>query len=95
MCDEEQLHLTEWQALHQLEYVFNLTLSVDAGNLAIDKMKPQKKKGADAEPFDAIRPLHVADDDQLAAVAELDDTTLDVPRGADVPEGTVAPRVTD
>ena len=39
---DEQLHLAEWQALQQLEYVFNLTLAVDAKNLAIEKLKAQK-----------------------------------------------------
>ena len=48
---DEQLHLAEWQALQQLEYLFNLTLSVDAKNLAIEKLKAQKKTAADAEPF--------------------------------------------
>ena len=79
MWHEEQLHLAEWQALQQLEYLFNLTLSVDAKNLAIEQLKAQKKKGADAGAFDAARPLHAADDDLLAAIAELDDTTLDAP----------------
>ena len=41
MWHEEQLHLAEWQALQQLEYLFNLTLSVDAKNLAIEKLKAQ------------------------------------------------------
>ena len=72
-----------------------MTLSVDAKNLAIEQLKAQKKKGADAEAFDAARPLHAADDDLLAAIAELDDTTLDAPMEADVPEGIVVPRVTD
>ena len=36
---EEQLHLAEWQALQQLEYLFNLTLSVDAKNMALEKLK--------------------------------------------------------
>ena len=43
MWHEEQLHLAEWQALQQLEYLFNLTLSVDAKNLAIEQLKAQKK----------------------------------------------------
>ena len=85
MWHEEQLHLAEWQALQQLEYLFNLTLSVDAKNLAIEQLKAQKKKGADAEAFDAARPLHAADDDLLAAIAELDDTTLDAPHGSGRP----------
>ncbi|MDP6717376.1 MAG: hypothetical protein QGF59_01920, partial [Pirellulaceae bacterium] len=92
---DEQLHLAEWQALQQLEYLFNLTLSVDAKNLAIEKLKAQKKTAADAEPFDATRTLHAADDDYLAAIAERDDTIPDVPMEADVPEGFAVPVVTD
>ena len=39
---DEQLHLAEWQALQQLEYLFNLTRAVDAKNLAIEKLKAYK-----------------------------------------------------
>ena len=95
MWHEEQLHLAEWQALQQLEYLFNLTLSVDAKNLAIEKLKAQKKTAADADAFDATRTLHAADDDQLAAIAAVDDNVADVPMEADIPEGFVAPAVTD
>ena len=95
MGHDEQLHLAEWQALQQLEYLFNLTLSVDAKNLAIEKLKSQQKKAADAEPFDPWRTLHAADDNQLAAIAGCDDATADIPMEADVPEGCVAPPVTD
>ena len=42
MWHDEQLHLAEWQALQQLEYLFNLTLSVDAKNLAIEKTKAKR-----------------------------------------------------
>jgi hypothetical protein len=31
----EQLHLAEWQALQQLEFIFNVTLSVDGKNMAL------------------------------------------------------------
>ena len=71
--------MVEWQALPQLEHLFNLTLSVDAKNLAIEKLKAQKKTAADADAFDATRTLHAADDDQLAAIAAADDNVADVP----------------
>ena len=80
--------------MQQLEYLFNLTLSVDAENLAIEKLKAQKKTAADAEPFDATRTLHAADDNELAAIAQCDDT-IPVSTDADVPDGFVAPVVTD
>jgi len=38
----EQLHLAEWQALQQLEFIFNVTLSVDAKNMALAKMAKHK-----------------------------------------------------
>ena len=40
---EDQLHLAEWQALQQIEYLFNLTLSVDAKNIALEKLKAHKR----------------------------------------------------
>ena len=92
---DEQLHLAEWQALQQLEYLFNLTLAVDAKNLAIEKLKAQKKMGAAAEPFEATKSLHAADDAELAAVAAHDDAMPEVPMEADVPDGFVLPAVTD
>ena len=36
---DDQLHLAEWQALQQLDFLFNLTLSVDAKNMALEKLK--------------------------------------------------------
>ena len=33
---DDQLHLSEWQALQQIEYLFNLTLTVDAKNIALE-----------------------------------------------------------
>ena len=78
-----------------MEYVFNLTLAVDAKNLAIEKLKAQKKTATDAEPFDATRTLPAADDDQVAAIAECDDAIPDVPMEADAPKGFVVPAVRD
>ena len=54
---EEQLHLAEWQALQELEFLFNL--NVDAKSLALEKMKEHKRSahgkaeaiGADAPSF--------------------------------------------
>ena len=34
----EQLSLAEFQAMQQLEFIFNVTLNTDAKNLAIDKL---------------------------------------------------------
>ena len=41
---DEQLHLAEWQALQQAEYLVNLGFAVDAKNLAIEMLKAQKKR---------------------------------------------------
>jgi len=38
----EQLHLAEWQALQQLEFIFNVTLSADGKNIAIAKLAKHK-----------------------------------------------------
>ena len=40
---DDQLHMSEWQALQQIEYLFNLTLSVDAKNIALEKLKAHKR----------------------------------------------------
>ena len=85
------MHLAEWQALQQLEYLFNLTLAVDAKNLAIEKLKAHKKNALSAEPFDAVNSLDAADDDQLAAIAEHAAAMDEVPMEADVPDGVVHP----
>ena len=37
---DEQLHLADWLALQQLDYLFSLTFAVDAKNLAIEKECP-------------------------------------------------------
>ena len=60
---DEQLHLPEWQALQQLDYLFNLTLAVDANHLAIEKVKAHKNHAPSAVLFDAIKTLHPADDE--------------------------------
>ena len=38
----DQLHLAEWQAMQQLEFIFNVTLSVDAKNMALAKLAKHK-----------------------------------------------------
>ena len=95
MWHDEQLHLAEWQALQQLEYLFNLALSVDAKNLAIEKLKGSKKSATNEEPFDTIRSIHVADDNQLAEVAECEDDLAEIPVEEVGPDGIEAPSVTD
>ena len=42
---DDQLHLAEWQALQQLEYLFNLTLAVDAKSMALETVKQHKAGG--------------------------------------------------
>ena len=81
------MHLVEWPALQQLGYLVNSTLSVDAKNLAIEKLQAQKKIAADAKPFDATRTLRAADDNHLAAIAECDNNLSDVLMEADIPRG--------
>ena len=73
---DDQLHLAEWQALQQIEYLFNLTLTVDAKNIALEKLKAHKKgTSVHAEATDL--PEHMnrprnADDDELQGVADAD-----------------------
>ena len=88
---DEQLHLAEWQALQQLDYLFNLTLAVDAKNLAIEKIKAHKNNAPSAEPFDPVNRLHAADENQFAAMAEHAATMDEVQMEADVPNGVVHP----
>ena len=72
---DDQLHLAEWQALQQIESLFNLTLTVDAKNIAIEKLRAHKKgPSAHAEAADVSEPinkLQAADDDELHAMAGL------------------------
>ena len=66
---DDQLHLSEWQALQQLEYLFNLTLTVDAKNIALEKLKAHKKgSSVHAEAADLPEPmnrLRNTDDEEL------------------------------
>ena len=86
---DEQLHLAEWQALQQLDYLFNLTLAVDAKNLAIEKLKAHKKNAPSAEPFDDIKTLHAANIDEFAEIAEHAAAMDEVEMEPDVPNGVV------
>ena len=69
---DDQMHLAEWQALQQLDYLFNLTLAVDAKSMAIETLKMHKKgASAQAEARDMSEPtnkLQAADDGELQAV---------------------------
>ena len=38
----DQLHVSEWQALQELEFIFNVTLSVDGKNMALAKFAKHK-----------------------------------------------------
>ena len=94
---DDQLHLSEWQALQQLEYLFNLTLTADAKNIALEKLKARKKgssvhaEAADLpEPFNRLRNT---DDEELQGAADADLIMHEVP-GDDKTKRTVLP-VTD
>ena len=66
------MHLAEWQALQQLDYLFNLTLAVDAKSMAIETLKMHKKgASAQAEAWDMSEPtnkLQAADDNEPPAL---------------------------
>ena len=81
---DDQLHLAEWQALQQIEYLFNLALTVDAKNIALEKLKAHKKgtlvnaEAADlAEPINRLRSL---DDDELQAIGDSELVQDEVPQ---------------
>jgi len=71
---DDQLHLAEWQAMQQIEFLFNLTLTVDAKNIALEKLKAHKKgTSVHAEAADFSEPmnkLRSADDEEMQAVAD-------------------------
>ena len=73
---DDQLHLSEWQALQQIEYLFNLTLTVDAKRIAPEKLKAHKKQGnVDAEAADLSDPMNAlrnVDDEEFQALADHD-----------------------
>ena len=73
---DDQLHLSEWQALQQLEYLFNLTLTVDAKNIALEKLKAHKKgSSVHAENTDLPDPINRPrniDDEELQEAADAD-----------------------
>ena len=91
---EEQLHLAEWQALQQLEFVFNLTLSVDAMSMALEKLKAHKQSTSreiDAEELQGHDPIHRLDGEDPGGLAE-DDL---IPPEESVVDGAVLAPVTD
>ena len=94
---EDQLHLAEWQALQQIEYLFNLTLSVDAKNIALEKLKAHKRgTNVHAEATDLPEPMNRprnADDDELQDVADAHLVMDELPQD-DKTKGVVLP-VTD
>ena len=50
-------NLAEWQALQQLEFIFNATLNVDGKNMALAKLAKHKGfSGIDAEM--SMEPAH-------------------------------------
>ena len=94
MWHDEQLHLAEWQALQQLEFLFNVTLGVDAKNMAIDKLNAHKKSGhVSAETFESLRnPMHTIEGEDLGEVAD-----EEIAMEPDEPQATYAdlPPITD
>ena len=69
---EEQLHLAEWQALQELEFLFNLSMNVDAKNLALEKMKEHKRSAhAKAEATGADTPSFVDEIEETEATGRL------------------------
>ena len=93
----DQLHLAEWQALQQIDYLFNLTLTVDAKNIALEKLKAHKKGiSVHAEAADLSEPvnkLRSTDDDELHAIADFDPVLDEIPQDEKT-RGVVLP-VTD
>ena len=89
----EQLHVAEWQALQQLEFLFNLTLSVDAKNMALEKLKVHKGSTlTDAEAFETMKnPLNTCGDEDPGPVADDDLIPPDEP----VVKGALLPPITD
>ena len=94
---DDQLHLSEWQALQQLEYLFNLTLTVDAKNIALEKLKAHKKgSSVHAEATDLPEPinrLRNTDDEELQGAADADLIMDELPQDEKT-KGAVLP-VTD
>ena len=90
---EDQLHLAEWQALQQLEFLVNLILSVDAKNMALDKLKAHKGiTSLGAEAFETLKnPLNSCDGEDLEPVADDDLIPLDEP----LVKGALLPPMTD
>ena len=88
----EQLHLAEWQALQQLEFLLNLTANVDGKNDALDKLKAQKggaRAAAELITGEPLNPLPGHAVEEFDAEADDDRIPPDEPVG-----GAVVP-VTD
>jgi hypothetical protein len=94
---DHQLHLAEWQALQQLEYLFNLTLTVDAKNIALEKLKAHKKGtsvNAEAAALsESVNKLQCADDDELQAMIDVEPVLDEIPE-EEKTKGVVLP-ITD
>jgi len=89
---EEQLHLAEWQALGSFEFLFNLTLSVDAKNMALEKLKAHKgATSADAEGEQPNNPLNTCEGEDVGPIADDDLILMDEPPAS----GALLPPVTD
>ena len=83
--------------MQQIEYLFNLTLSVDAKNIALEKLKAYKKgTSVHAEATDLAEPVNRpcnVDDHEMLGVADAD-RIMDEPPQEDKTKGAVLP-VTD
>ena len=89
---EEQLHLAEWQALQELEFLFNLSMNVDAKNLALEKMKEHKRSAhAKAEVIGADAPSFLDESEDVDVAGDCDM----LPPAEEVVSGLLVPPLTD
>ena len=78
----EQLHLAEWLAMRQLEWLFNLSLSVDAKSTALEQVAKHKKSSSyeaehSYEPHDErIDDLCYAEVQDVGGMASDDDAPV-------------------
>ena len=90
---DDQLHVAEWQALQQFDFLVNLTSSVDGKSVALDKLKIHKESAAaraEAVEAEPRNPLVSHGGEEFALVGDDDLISSDEP----VP-GALLPPVTD
>ena len=90
----EQLSLAEFQAMQQLEFIFNATLNTDAKNLAIDKLKSHRKSAsAEGEATVEHDPVQMLDGELADIVGDGD--TEPLPPLEEIIEGATLAPATD